>query len=69
MSSEAGPSTVIAPAPEKEIDNNEQESMTSLQETGIEANGATTKYARGENPKLRYRKPYWWPYKTFVKQR
>jgi hypothetical protein len=27
------------------------------------------KYARGENPKLRYKKPYWWAYKTFVKQR
>lgn len=27
------------------------------------------RYARGENPKLRYIKPYWWPYRTFVKQR
>lgn len=27
------------------------------------------KYGRGENPKLRYKKPYWWPYRTFVKQR
>ncbi|WVR06210.1 hypothetical protein IAU60_003240 [Kwoniella sp. DSM 27419] len=24
---------------------------------------------RGMNPKLRYCKPYWWPYKTFVKER
>ena len=30
---------------------------------------ATKKYGRGENPKLRYKKPYWWPYRTFVKQR
>jgi len=27
------------------------------------------KYPRGQNPKLRYIKPYWWPYKTFVKER
>lgn len=26
-------------------------------------------YPRGMNPRLRYIKPYWWPYKTFVKQR
>lgn len=30
---------------------------------------SSRKYARGENPKLRYKKPYWWPYRTFVKQR
>ncbi|KAK8858451.1 hypothetical protein IAR55_002678 [Kwoniella newhampshirensis] len=27
------------------------------------------KYPKGMNPKLRYIKPYWWPYKTFVKER
>lgn len=27
------------------------------------------KYARGMHPMLRYCKPYWWPYKTFAKQR
>ncbi|WVW84495.1 hypothetical protein I302_106529 [Kwoniella bestiolae CBS 10118] len=26
-------------------------------------------YPKGMNPKLRYIKPYWWPYKTHVKQR
>lgn len=26
-------------------------------------------YPNGENPRLRYLKPYWWPYRTFVKQR
>lgn len=26
-------------------------------------------YPRGMNPRLRYIKSYWWPYKTFVKQR
>lgn len=26
-------------------------------------------YPRGINPRLRYIKSYWWPYKTFVKQR
>ena len=26
-------------------------------------------FPRSENPKLRYIKPYWWPYKTFVKDR
>jgi hypothetical protein len=30
---------------------------------------SSRKYRRGENPKLRYKKPYWWPYRTFVKQR
>ena len=27
------------------------------------------KYPRGQDPRLRYRKPYWWPYRTFVKER
>jgi len=26
-------------------------------------------FPNGMNPMLRYCKPYWWPYKTFVKQR
>ncbi|ODN81736.1 hypothetical protein L202_02127 [Cryptococcus amylolentus CBS 6039] len=26
-------------------------------------------YERGMNPRLRYIKPYWWPYKTYVKER
>ncbi|OWZ78382.1 DRAP deaminase [Cryptococcus neoformans Tu401-1] len=29
----------------------------------------TNMYPRGMNPRLRYIKSYWWPYKTFVKQR
>jgi len=27
------------------------------------------KYAKGKDPMLRYLKPYWWPYRTFVKNR
>jgi hypothetical protein len=27
------------------------------------------KVPNGQNPRLRYKKPYWWPYKTFVKER
>ncbi|KAL7423228.1 hypothetical protein Q5752_002528 [Cryptotrichosporon argae] len=27
------------------------------------------KFPNGMNPKLRYIKPYWWPYRTFVKER
>ncbi|WVQ73163.1 hypothetical protein IAR50_002727 [Cryptococcus sp. DSM 104548] len=26
-------------------------------------------YEKGMNPRLRYIKPYWWPYKTYVKER
>lgn len=27
------------------------------------------RYRKGQDPRLRYQKPYWWPYKTFVKDR
>ena len=27
------------------------------------------RYPNGLDPRLKYQKPYWWPYKTFVKQR
>jgi len=27
------------------------------------------RYAKGKDPMLRYLKPYWWPYRTFVKNR
>ncbi|WVN86508.1 uncharacterized protein L203_101672 [Cryptococcus depauperatus CBS 7841] len=43
---------------------NQQQSLAS----GQVSNGKM-KYAKGLNPMLRYIKPYWWPYKTFVKQR
>jgi hypothetical protein len=68
MSTEAGPSTPSA-APETE--KLEQKlADTKLQESeGKTKEEPTPKYARGENPKLRYKKPYWWAYKTFVKQR
>lgn len=26
-------------------------------------------YATGQDPRLRYIKPYWWPYQTYVKER
>ncbi|WWD18341.1 hypothetical protein CI109_102791 [Kwoniella shandongensis] len=37
----------------------------------LESDGSasTKKYSKGMNPKLRYIKPYWWPYRTFVKER
>jgi hypothetical protein len=28
-----------------------------------------SKYPNGQDPMLRYHKPYWWPYKTYVKER
>ena len=65
MSTEAGPSTIPAPVGTEGIDQ-------KLADTILEESGKATeapKYARGENPKLRYKKPYWWAYKTFVKQR
>lgn len=33
------------------------------------AASSSNMYPRGMNPRLRYIKSYWWPYKTFVKQR
>jgi hypothetical protein len=69
MSADAGPSTLQAPLGTTGL---EQElADTKLEESGGEttAGESTRKYARGENPKLRYKKPYWWAYKTFVKQR
>ena len=44
-------------------------------ETEIEENNyelladGQKKYAKGKDPMLRYLKPYWWPYRTFVKNR
>jgi hypothetical protein len=65
MSTEAGPSTIPTPVGAEGIEQ-------KLADTKLEESGKATetpKYARGENPKLRYKKPYWWAYKTFVKQR
>ncbi|WWC70611.1 uncharacterized protein I206_104562 [Kwoniella pini CBS 10737] len=36
---------------------------------GVEVGIAKSTFPKGMNPKLRYIKPYWWPYRTFVKQR
>ncbi|WVQ80560.1 hypothetical protein IAT38_002665 [Cryptococcus sp. DSM 104549] len=38
-------------------------------DTAAEASGSGMKLPNGLNPRLRYLKPYWWPYKTFVKER
>jgi hypothetical protein len=65
MSTQAGPSTIPAPVATEDIE--QKLADTKLEESGKTAE--TLKYARGENPKLRYKKPYWWAYKTFVKQR
>lgn len=65
MSEEAGPSNIPAPVGTDGIEQ-------KLADTKLEESGKATetpKYARGENPKLRYKKPYWWAYKTFVKHR
>jgi hypothetical protein len=57
MSAEAGPS-------------NPSSLAAGEQPKQVETSYDTTrKYGRGGNPKLRYKKPYWWAYKTFVKQR
>jgi hypothetical protein len=56
MSEEAGPSTITTPVGAEEIEQ-------KLADTKLEESGKST------DPKLRYKKPYWWAYKTFVKQR
>lgn len=38
-------------------------------ETESESESESRVYPNGENPKLRYIKPYWWPYMTYVKKR
>jgi len=68
MSSDAGPSTFAPPRTLEEITNDITNATLEEQETSSET-AQPKKYARGENPKLRYKKPYWWAYKTFVKQR
>jgi hypothetical protein len=68
MSTEAGPSTSSAPRSVEEMTNDLTNAVLEEQESASEA-AQPKKYARGENPKLRYKKPYWWAYKTFVKQR
>ena len=67
MSEEAGPSTIPTPTPVGAEEIEQKLADTKLEESGKCTE--TPKYARGENPKLRYKKPYWWAYKTFVKQR
>lgn len=67
MSEEAGPSTPSTPVVAEELE--QKLANTKLEEEGSLAEIEPRKYARGENPKLRYKKPYWWAYKTFVKQR
>jgi hypothetical protein len=57
---DAGPSTIEATggvdALEKEPDASEVDKPEKL-------------YPNGQDPRLRYLKPYWWPYRTFVKNR
>jgi len=67
MSTEAGPSTPAASSGALELEQKLAE--TKLEEVEGDSAVESRKYARGENPKLRYKKPYWWAYKTFVKQR
>ena len=67
MSTEAGPSTPAASSGALELEQKLAE--TKLEEVAGDSAVESRKYARGENPKLRYKKPYWWAYKTFVKQR
>lgn len=49
----------------------ERAGQTAETQEAVEAEKGegSRKYGRGENPKLRYKKPYWWPYRTFVKKR
>lgn len=44
-------------------------SLHSSAQTELSDTSKRSKYSRGEDPKLRYIKPYWWAYKTFVKER
>ena len=69
MSSEAGPSTSPPLRSIEEIANALINTSLEKQENSSKSAQPMKKYGRGENPKLRYKKPYWWAYKTFVKQR
>ncbi|WWC62391.1 uncharacterized protein I303_104987 [Kwoniella dejecticola CBS 10117] len=50
-------------------DEPDQSQPSGTSTPGVEVGITRSNYPKGMNPKLRYIKPYWWPYRTFVKQR
>ncbi|WRT67633.1 uncharacterized protein IL334_004605 [Kwoniella shivajii] len=53
----------------KNLDDLDRSSGTSTPGAEVGVGLTKSSYPKGMNPKLRYIKPYWWPYRTFVKQR
>jgi hypothetical protein len=46
-----------------------KEVTKDLQDTSLEPPTKRRKYPNGQDPRLKYHEPYWWPYRTFVKER
>ncbi|WVF69302.1 hypothetical protein IAT40_004078 [Kwoniella sp. CBS 6097] len=70
MSSELQPEANVIPTAASEINSqatSERPSAVSTPDPLVDL--GRSKLPRGMHPKLRYCKTYWWPYRTFVKQR